>query len=66
MTHRHQSTGLDNPQRLVWVAVIAAVAGFLTSYFRLESLPAALLFAAGAALISVLAVLLWDRGRSPT
>ena len=66
MTHPHHSTGLDNPQRLVWVAVIAAVAGFLTSYFRLESLPAALLFATGTALISVLVVLLWDRYRRPT
>jgi hypothetical protein len=64
MTNSHRSTGLDNPQRLVWVAVIAAVAGFLTSYLRLESLPPALLFAAGSALISVLVVLSWDRYRS--
>jgi uncharacterized membrane protein YfcA len=63
MTHRHHQTGLANPQRLVWVAVIAATAGFLTSYLRLESLSAALAFALGAALISVLVVLLWDRYR---
>ncbi len=63
MTHHHHRTGLDNQERLVWVAVIAATAGFLTSYFRLDSLPAALAFALGAALISVLVVLLWDRYR---
>ncbi len=66
MSHRHHSTGLDNPQRLAWVAVIAAVAGFLTSYFRLDSIQAALIFAAGTALISVLVVVLWDRYRTPT
>jgi hypothetical protein len=66
MTHHDRSTGLDNPQRLVWVVVIAATAGFLTSVVRLDSLLSALVFAAGAALISVLVVLLWDRFRGAT
>lgn len=64
MTDRHHSTGLGNPQRLAWVAVIAAVAGFLTSYLRLESLSGALAFAASTAAISVVVVLLWDWYRS--
>lgn len=64
MTPQHRSTGLDNPQRLVWVAVIAATAALLTGSLRVEPLTTAVLFVAGAALISVVVVLAGNRFRS--
>ena len=49
--------------RLLWVGVIAGVAGVLTAWLRMESLPLALVLGAAAAVISIAVVSFEERRR---
>jgi nicotinamide riboside transporter PnuC len=62
----HPNATHPNPRRLLWVGIIAAVAGVLSAWLRMESLPIALVLGAAAAGLSIAIVWFvdWSRGRA--
>ena len=64
-----ETQGTRGNARLLWVGVIAAAAGFITTFLRTQSLLLAIGWALAAAVVSILVVALWDprrkAGRDP-